>query len=178
MWSDGPVTPREWECLDGTLYIGKNDTPYMIFCHEWVQTTDGQMCAIELSKDLKKAVGEPRVLFTASQSEWINKPAEVYITDGPFMYRMENGDLFMIWSASGSGGYSVGLVKSDNGDITGNWTHLPEPLFANDGGHGMIFEAFNGKKILTLHSPNYTLQERPHFYEVAEIGGRLMLINA
>ena len=20
-WSDGPVTPRDWECLDGTLYV-------------------------------------------------------------------------------------------------------------------------------------------------------------
>jgi len=25
--SEGPVTPRDWECLDGTLYIDKNGTP-------------------------------------------------------------------------------------------------------------------------------------------------------
>jgi len=62
--SDGPVTPREWECLDGTLYI-ENGKPYMIFCHEWVQMSDGngEMCVIELSDDLKRAVSEPVLLF-------------------------------------------------------------------------------------------------------------------
>ncbi len=177
MWSDGPVTPRDWECLDGTLYVAADGTPYMVFCHEWVQTVDGEMCVIPLSQDLKRAVGEPRLLFTASQSNWINKPAKVYITDGPFMYRMKNGDLYMLWSASGAGGYSVGLVKSDNGDISGNWTHINDPLFAEDGGHGMIFETLDGRKLLTLHSPDWTLEERPRFYEVREEGSRLALVR-
>ena len=168
MHSDGPVTPKEWECLDGTLYIAKDGTPHMVFCHEWVQTTDGQMCVIPLTKDLKAAAGEPRLLFTASQSEWINKPAKVYITDGPFMYRMQNGDLYMLWSASGKGGYSVGLVKSDNGDISGNWTHIKEPLFEMNGGHAMIFDTYDGRKMLSLHAPEYFPQERPRFYEVKE----------
>lgn len=53
--SDGPVTPEEWECLDGTLYIEEGE-PYMIFCHEWVQVKDGEMCAVKLSRDLKRAV--------------------------------------------------------------------------------------------------------------------------
>lgn len=38
--SEGPVTPRDWECLDGTLYIEEN-RPYMVFCHEWLQVQDG-----------------------------------------------------------------------------------------------------------------------------------------
>ena len=61
--SDGPQTPEDWMCLDGTLYVDKKGTPYMVFCHEWLQTVDGEMCVVELSKDLKHAVGEPRVLF-------------------------------------------------------------------------------------------------------------------
>lgn len=28
--SDGPVTPADWMCLDGTLYCDKNGTPYML----------------------------------------------------------------------------------------------------------------------------------------------------
>ena len=43
--SDGPVTPRDWECLDGTLWV-EDGTPYMIFCHEWAQIVDGEMCAL------------------------------------------------------------------------------------------------------------------------------------
>ncbi len=29
-----PITPCDWECLDGTLYV-ENGVPYMIFCREW-----------------------------------------------------------------------------------------------------------------------------------------------
>ena len=31
--SKGIVTPPEWECLDGTLYINKDSKPYVVFCH-------------------------------------------------------------------------------------------------------------------------------------------------
>ena len=37
-----PVTPRDWECLDGTLYVSPEGKPYMVFCHEWVQVKDGE----------------------------------------------------------------------------------------------------------------------------------------
>ena len=57
--SEGTITPPDWESLDGTLYISKSGKPYMIFCHEWVQVNDGEMGAIEMSADLKRAVGEP-----------------------------------------------------------------------------------------------------------------------
>ena len=38
----------------------------MVFVHEWVQISDGSICAIELSWDLKTAVSEPLLLFHAS----------------------------------------------------------------------------------------------------------------
>ena len=69
--SEGTITPPDWESLDGTLYISKSGKPYMIFCHEWVQINDGEMCAIEMSADLKRAVGEPILLFKASEASWI-----------------------------------------------------------------------------------------------------------
>ena len=74
MWSDGYVTPKQWRCLDGTLYISKAGTPYMVFCHEWKQIHDGTVCAVELSPDLKKSVGEPRELFKASSAKPFVKP--------------------------------------------------------------------------------------------------------
>lgn len=35
--SDGPVTPPNWHCLDGTLHVDSEGNPWMVFCHEWVQ---------------------------------------------------------------------------------------------------------------------------------------------
>ena len=91
--SDGPVTPAEWSCLDGTLYI-EDGIPYMIFCHEWTQIYDGEMCLVELSDDLTRAVGEPKTLFKASDMPSVrNKVENGYVTDGPFLRKHADGRL-------------------------------------------------------------------------------------
>lgn len=171
--TDGPVTPRDWECLDGTLYIDKSGTPYIVFCHEWLQVHDGEMCALKLSKDLKRAVGKPILLFRASEPEWANKNERDYITDGPFLYRTEDGKLLMIWSSSASGNYVEAVSYSDNGEITGNWKHCDKPLFENDGGHGMIFTDFKGEEHFIYHHPNITLKERPVLKKIFAENGTL-----
>lgn len=161
--SEGNITPGEWECLDGTFYLSEDGTPYMIFCHEWVQVTDGEICAVKLTENLKAAAGTPILLFKASEARWVRAHAGGYVTDGPFMHRLPDGQLVMIWSSFGDGGYAIGAAKSDNGDITGNWSHAKSPLFAKDGGHGMIFKTLENETMLALHSPNAKLQERPVF---------------
>ncbi|MCM1286296.1 MAG: glycoside hydrolase family 43 protein [Acetobacter sp.] len=173
--SDGALTPDEWECLDGTLYIDKQGTPYLVFCHEHTQIIDGTICCIKLSDDLTHSVGEAKYIFSGSSPYFIEKKpeGEHYITDGPFMYRTKNDDLLMIWSTFINHQYSQCIAKSDNGDITGNFEHLP-PLITDDGGHGMIFKADN-KLFLTFHTPNKTLYERPNFIEIEDIGNTIKL---
>jgi GH43 family beta-xylosidase len=181
--SDGPVTPGNWESLDGTLYVDDAGNPWMIFCHEWVQVNDGEICAIPLSKDLKSAVGEPVPLFHASEAQWAcpagNNPDPStklkYVTDGPFMHRASNGELLMLWSSFGKTGYAIGLARSATGGIMGPWVQDEEPLFAQDGGHGMLFTTFEGEWMLTIHRPNKTPDERPLFLPVQEDHGRLRI---
>jgi beta-xylosidase len=51
--SDGPVTPAEWNCLDGTLHVDADGTPYMIYCKEWFQPQEaivGEIHAIRLTR--------------------------------------------------------------------------------------------------------------------------------
>ncbi|MBQ3084351.1 MAG: family 43 glycosylhydrolase [Clostridia bacterium] len=164
-----PITPPDWMCLDGTFYV-ENGTPYMVFCHEWVQVTDGEICAVELSKDLTHAVGEPRLLFKASQPEWAKEGEKRYVTDGPFLYK--SGDkLLMLWSSLANG-YIEAIAYSDNGSINGNWKHCKKLLSAPgfDGGHGMLFKAFDGTLYFTMHAPNNPKNaERPHLFPVREI---------
>ena len=167
--SDGPVTPADWECLDGTLYIETTDNnkPYMIFCHEWVQVTDGQICAVELSPDLKRPVGEPKLLFHASEAPWIQTIRNgAYVTDGPFVYRNEEGRITMLWSSFGKDGYTLALAHSESNTVAGPWKQDPELLFSQNGGHGMLFMTLDGKLMVSLHSPNVNLNERPCFFEV------------
>lgn len=174
--TDDAITPRDWQCLDGTFYVAENGDPYIVFCREWVQIGDGEIYAMKLNKDLSAPAGEPPVLlFKASQPEWADKTRETFITDGPFMYRTECGRLLMIWSTFTQKGYVQAVAYSDNGEIDGNWLH-EAPMFDKDGGHGMIFEDYNGKKYLILHSPNENPYERPVLLEITETDGSLKLL--
>lgn len=166
-WSEGPVTPEDWECLDGTFYASPDGTPYMVFCHEWVQAGDGEIHAMKLTKDLRAPAGEPFLLFRASEAPWCRQVhhssgQDGYVTDGPFLWRKEDGTLLCLWSGFSETGYAQGLAVSDNGDIDGHFTQLP-PLFPEDGGHGMLFRTLEGELLLALHSPNKHLLERPRF---------------
>ncbi len=171
--SDGPVTPRGWECLDGTLFVDEAGRPWMVFCHEWVQVGDGRMCAVRLSDDLARPEGEPIELFRASAAAW-SKPFAKHgrpdnrVTDGPFMHRLPSGRLLMLWSTTGYEGYAMGYALSRSGDIAGPWHQSPQPLYGRDGGHGMLFRDFDGQLWMTLHHPNKTPEERPTWIEVEE----------
>ena len=100
-------------------------TPYLIFSHSFEDVPDGDMCMIELSRDLTRAVGDPAVLFSAKDAPW-TKPVpfakeefhmdgDVYFTDGPTVYTTGDHRLIVIWSSWGDHGYSVGMAVSDSG---------------------------------------------------------------
>lgn len=169
-WSDGPVTPDAWECLDGTFHVDTDGTPWMVFCHEWVQAGDGEILALPLRADLRGPAGEPVLLFRASEAGWARRVRhssgmEGYVTDGPFLWRAEDGRLLCLWSSLSASGYTQGLAVSDTGRVRGHFSQLP-PLFDRDGGHGMLFRAKDGTLMLTLHTPNEHLKEHPVFLPV------------
>jgi beta-xylosidase len=178
-WSDGPVTPCQWMCLDGTFHVDADGTPWIVFCQEWLQVHDGAMWTQRLSPDLRRPVGRPVFLFNASEAPWVRRPNEpkrlpTYVTDGPFLHRAADGSLLMLWSSFGSTGYAMGIARSCNGRIDGEWLQVPEPIWAEDGGHGMVFRTFGGDFMLTFHSPNNTPHERAVFKPIVERDGMLL----
>ncbi len=169
--SNDAVTPEDWECLDGTLYINRDGKPYIVFCHEHTQIIDGTICYAPLSDDLKERTGEAVTLFKASEPYWADKSKdenEHRITDGPFIYRTKTDELLMLWSTFIKGKYAECLVRFDGGEFGTDFTHL-EPLIDDDGGHGMIF-ADEDKLYLTFHSPNKSGFEKPRFIEIEDKG--------
>jgi len=178
--SAGPVTPPDWECLDGTLWVEEDGTPWIVFCHEWVQIGNGTICALKLSPELDRAIGDPVELFAAGDAPWVDpvRGEGTYVTDGPFLHRTESGDLLMLWSSFKGGRYAQGVARSETGHLRGPWRQEPEPLYESDGGHGMLFRTFDGKLMLALHTPNLTPHERPAFMELIEHGGRLAVAGA
>lgn len=174
--SDKPVTPSNWECLDGTFFVIPEGDPWMVFCHEWVQVGDGEICAIPLSKDLCSATGEPVLLFRASQALWTqqinSKGRKGHVTDGPWMHRLPGGELLTLWSGFSQGGYTIGVARSTSAQLLGPWEQDAQPLYKSDVGHCMTFCDFDGNLRLSLHRPNDIPNERPIFLPLED--GRLL----
>lgn len=163
----GAVTPKDWECLDGTLYV-EDGVPYIVFCHEWTQINDGTVCALQLTPDLKASVGEPIFLWRASDAVWrydIRDGKGCYVTDGPFLIKKDSC-LLSIWSSFHKGEYCEAIARSSNGKINGKWTIDDKLIYEKDGGHGMIFKNKDGKDYFVFHAPNETPLERPCVKEI------------
>lgn len=178
------VTPRDWNCIDGTLYW-ENDEPYLVFSHAFEDEPEGYVCYMPLTKDLSVAIEEPKKMTSAVDAPWavpvpfakqeFGMDGDIYFTDGPCLHRLSDGKLLMLWSSWGEKGYTVGMAYSDNGKINGKWKHVEEPLFPGNGGHGMVFKDKKGKQFYTLHYPNDKYKEHPIFLEVVEENGALAL---
>jgi len=165
--------PVDMMTLDATLWVEDN-VPYTVFAHEWVQIKDGTIEYAKLKDDLSEIVGEPKKLFDGSDAPWARKSPQwgCWVTDGPYLYKSKSGKLFMIWSSFSGTGYTTGVAVSDSGKLAGPWKQRPEPLYAADGGHGMLFKRLDGQLMLVLHSPN-KMTERAKLFEIEDTGETL-----
>lgn len=180
----GPQTPPGWMALDGSLWV-EDGVPYMVFCHEWAQITDGSFDIVRLSEDLSRPVGEPTLLFSASEAPWVRCRGDIgelyqgrryhaYVSDGNWLHRTKGGTLLMLWSSYGPARYAVGIARSTTGSVFGPWEQLPEPLWSDDGGHPMLFRSFDDRLVMVIHQPNRKV-ERARFFEVEDLGDTLRL---
>ncbi len=176
------ITPPEWYALDGTLWV-EGGKPYMVFCHEWLQIGNGEMCYVEMTDDLSAPVGQPKTLFKATDfsadaiTDSRHKATD-HVTDGPFLYRSpKSGKLFMIWSnVTHASGYADILCESASGKLAGPWIKH-RILYGKDGGHGMLFRKLDGSLALTLHQPNRSPHERLRIFDVEDDGETLKIVT-
>ncbi|MCM0621433.1 glycoside hydrolase family 43 protein [Nocardioides bruguierae] len=195
-WSDGPVTPRGLPCLDGTLHVDDDGSPWLVWSRGAEATddlpalADGEMWAQRLTADLRSATGEPVLLFRASTAAWsrplrlppgvehsaLRLAEDPLFTDGPFLFRRpDDGALHLLWSSFGERGYAMGVAVSSGG-VLGPWEQADEPLWPHDGGHGMLLVRPDAPDLLVLHAPNDSPLERPLLAPVAWVDGRLTLV--
>jgi arabinan endo-1,5-alpha-L-arabinosidase len=186
--SPQPITGPEYFSLDGTLYIDKHGDPWMVYSREHVSVHDGQMRAVRLKPDLTAPL-EPLtdiLLFKASSAtyaaHWTNKDGSTsYLTDGPQMLRLSNGDLVMAWSTNNylpkpiGWGYTVSIARSTSGEIQGPW--VQEGILYNGfAGHGEIFRHPTLGLVLCVHQPNRG-RSYPLFLTVYESKGKLTMAD-
>ncbi|MBQ7153105.1 MAG: family 43 glycosylhydrolase [Clostridia bacterium] len=180
--TNGPITPSDWDCIDGTFYVDPDGQPWMVFVHEWTSMPDGvgSFAAAKLSEDLSHFISEPIELFKANEPVWATEG----VTDGCWMYTTKEGDLLMLWSNFDAFGYVVAVARSSNGRLDGEWIHEKNLLYSKamtgtyDGGHAMIFTDVDGQMYMSFHSPNTSTSnyrlEKPVFLAIEEKDGKLV----
>jgi len=198
-WSDGPVTPTEIPCLDGTLHVDDAGDPWLVYSRGAEGAlggepglADGEMWARPLSADLREPVGAPELLFRASAAAWsrplrfpdgagpppeLNLAVDPLFTDGASIVRAPSGALLMLWSSYGEEGYAMGVARSESGDILGPWAQNERPLWERNGGHGMILAASDGTRRLVFHHPNDTPDERVKLVDIAFQGDDIVVVD-
>jgi beta-xylosidase len=189
---DGPFVPMKDSIylpvnkptLDATLWIDKDGKPYMVYCYEWLQNWNGTVEKIELKPDLSGTIGDGKVLFRASDSPWSlekdengnDRPNKV--TDGPYLFRTSTGRLGMIWTSWVYDVYTQGVAYSQSGMLEGPWIQEKDPITPPGYGHGMLFQTFDGKWLMVIHSHKNNdgrYLRIPHLFEVDLTGDRLVV---
>ena len=179
-------TPAGEVALDGTPFVSASGERWMIYCHEWVQIGDGAVKALPMAPDWSRPLGEPALLFHGSEAPWSTRHTarlstgqvlDGHVTDGPAVTRVPGGSLLMLWSSFHKGEYAIGLARSENGRITGPWTHEAEPVLVG-GGHPSLFTRHDGRLMAAFHSPNFGERERLVVHQVVRRGDLLSLSPA
>lgn len=149
----GRITPDSKNSLDGTL-IEQNGEVWCTYCHEYLDVKDGRVCIVKLNDKLDGIVASTdKDLFRASDNKYKPCRTRQKVTDGPF-YIKHNGKLYLLWSTFlNNGNYALLLAKPENGKIDGKYSQLGV-LYEQDGGHAMVFEDYDGRKKLVMHTPN------------------------
>ena len=155
--------------------MDEEGTPWTAFCHEWTQIGDGTIDILPLTPYLSAPAGKSELILRAGDAAWsyslVDPTSRNYVTDGPFFRKGKNGKLYMLWSGFHAGPqywYVQALAISDSGSIHGPWRHADKFIYDQDGGHGMLFDGFDGNLYLVLHSTNVNPNERPRLFRIAE----------
>lgn len=180
---DPTYLPADKPTLDGTLWVDKDQKPYMVYCYEWLQNGNGTIEKIELKPDLSGSVGEGKLLFRASDSPWSREKVKDTVgpnkvTDGPYLFHTGSGRLGMIWTSWIYDVYTQGVAYSKSGTLDGPWVQENEPITPPNYGHGMLFSTLNGKWLMSVHSHatrNGRTVRIPRLFEVDFSGDKLVV---
>lgn len=181
--ADSIYLPANKPTLDATYWV-EAGKPYLLYCHEWLQNLNGTVEKIQLKPDLSGTIGSGKILFRASDSPWSKekdkdghiKPNKV--TDGPYVFRTATGRLGIIWTSWVYDVYTQGVAYSKSGTLDGPWVQEPTPITPPNFGHGMLFEDFDGKTLMAIHSHqviNGKYHRVPHLFEVDLSGNKLVV---
>ena len=106
-----PITPKDWNCLDGTVYTDASGTSWLVFSHSFPQEPGGAITAARLSDDMTRRMlwsswSERGYAMGISVSEdgitgpWIHGEKAAYYGGGHGMvFNGNSGESYVLWHA-------------------------------------------------------------------------------
>lgn len=177
-----PYGPEGWDTVDNTLYVDDDGHPWIIYSHLWYEPSDGQMVLQPLSDDFSHCIGGPMILFRGSDAVWADsqiwsKTDGGAIAEAPFLHKMEDGSLIMMWTGRSRTGYAMAYAKSRSGKIYGPWEQMERPLYAHDGGHCALFRRLSDNQLMMSQHVADQGPKMLTIYEMEERNGELHIVN-
>lgn len=179
--SEQPLLRADQASRGATFITDEYDAGYLIYSHDWCQSGDGTTQIILMTDSLSEQIGEPYVMFQASQNPWSagkgTTPSPVM--DGPFLFDTEEMELGMLFQTEIDGVSALGVAYSEkNHGLNGPWHIEPQPLLAGGYGQAMLFNDFDGSLVMVLHKDTIiqgNVHSRPSMFEVDNQYARLRI---
>lgn len=156
--ADVPLLSPQYMAAHPTFCEDELNVGYLIYNHAAEQTGNATVQIIRLGKNLNVQVGEPYVMFRASQNPWSSATDEEGkngfspIMRAPFMFDTRGGELGILFDTTIDGTSAIGVAytEKDHG-LNGPWHIEQQPLLVGDVGGAMLFKDYDGTLVMAMH---------------------------
>lgn len=156
--ADAPLLKADRACSGGTFITDEYNTGFLIFNHNWEQGFEGTTEIIMMTENLSEQIGEPYIMFSASQNNWsigedsLGQKSWSPVMEGPFLFDTEGMELGILFATEIEGKSALGVAYSEkNHGLNGPWHIEPAPMLTGGYGQAMLFKDFDGTLVMVLH---------------------------
>lgn len=154
--AETPLLPAAQASLSATFCNDEYGAGYIIYSRDYRQTGDGTVQILRLDDNFGGRIGEPFVMFRASQNEWSKAKGGDYVysprMDGAFLFDTEGLELGMLFTTDIAGESAVGVAYTEkNCGFNGPWHIERQPFLTGNYGEPMLFKDFDGTLVMLLH---------------------------
>lgn len=160
----GPWFDPGYSAIDGDIFIDKDGTPYLYFSRNGEEDgyAYGKIYGVELTRDLARPVGAPRLLMQASQPWELVHAAVNRCNEGPTVF-VHDGRYYMTYSAGDTStpAYAIGYatarsplgpwVKSESNPLLKTMVGSGISPGISGPGHNSIVASPNGKEMWMVY---------------------------
>lgn len=156
--AETPLLAPEYMAVHPTFCEDELNVGYLIYNYAAEQSGDATVQIIRLGKKLNVQIGEPYIMFRASQNPWSSATDEEGkngfspIMRAPFMFDTRGGELGILFDTTVDGLSAIGVAytEKDHG-LNGPWHIEQEPLLTGGVGGPMMFKDYDGTLVMAVH---------------------------